>query len=253
MSDERELLKISELARRAGVGRGTIQHYLREGLLPRPVKTHRNMAYYDASSVERIKAIKELQTHRYMPLSVIRKFLGSGGQHGAAARNLMEIQQAALASLTPSTPRPALNAEGAAKAFGLGRKVINELHRLGLVTFHRESGEEVLRDADLDVLAAVANLDRAGFRESAGFKTSDLLIYRAALVALLRHEIQTFVRATSTRPTDATIKDLARMGIDAATGLVVALRRKLMVDALTGEDEEPFANLAKPRGKRKAP
>src|SRR5438105_1484381 len=44
-----DLIRIGELARRAGVNRGTVQHYLREGLLPRPVKTHRNMAYYDVS------------------------------------------------------------------------------------------------------------------------------------------------------------------------------------------------------------
>ena len=27
---------------------GTVRHYLREGLLPKPVKTSRNMAYYPA-------------------------------------------------------------------------------------------------------------------------------------------------------------------------------------------------------------
>jgi DNA-binding transcriptional MerR regulator len=43
---ENGLLKISELADRSDVSVGTIKHYLREGLLPEPVKTSRNMAYY---------------------------------------------------------------------------------------------------------------------------------------------------------------------------------------------------------------
>jgi DNA-binding transcriptional MerR regulator len=42
---ERGLLEMSELAERSGVSAGTIKHYLREGLLPEPVRTSRNMAY----------------------------------------------------------------------------------------------------------------------------------------------------------------------------------------------------------------
>ena len=39
-----DLLRMRELAEAAGVSAGTIKHYLREGLLPEPVKTSRNMA-----------------------------------------------------------------------------------------------------------------------------------------------------------------------------------------------------------------
>ena len=38
------LLRMRELAEATGVSAGTIKHYLREGLLPEPVKTSRNMA-----------------------------------------------------------------------------------------------------------------------------------------------------------------------------------------------------------------
>ncbi len=45
-----ELLKMSELVTRAGVEKSTIQHYLREGLLPAPAaRPHRNIAYYRAN------------------------------------------------------------------------------------------------------------------------------------------------------------------------------------------------------------
>ncbi len=40
------MIRISELADRADVPVATVRHYLREGLLPEPVKTSRNMAYY---------------------------------------------------------------------------------------------------------------------------------------------------------------------------------------------------------------
>src|ERR671935_120604 len=70
-----ELLRISELSGRSGVPVATIHHYLREGLLPEPVKTSRNMAYYPPEFVQRIHLIKQLQEERFMPLRMIRDLL----------------------------------------------------------------------------------------------------------------------------------------------------------------------------------
>ena len=89
--DSREdgLLKIGELADRSGVSPGTIRHYLREGLLPKPVKTSRNMAYYPADYVERIALIKRLQEERFMPLRVIKSMLA---EEPDRVRALIELE-----------------------------------------------------------------------------------------------------------------------------------------------------------------
>src|SRR5689334_25052989 len=74
--DEPDLIKMSELSKRAGVPGPTIKHYFREGLLPGPeVRTSRNMAYYDARLAGRIRVIKELQADRFLPLRVIGELL----------------------------------------------------------------------------------------------------------------------------------------------------------------------------------
>src|SRR6266487_2199773 len=83
-----EMLRMGELARASGVSAATIKHYLREGLLPEPVKTSRNMAYYPAEFVERIKMIKQLQEERYMPLRVIKDLLEEDPDR---ARALIEL------------------------------------------------------------------------------------------------------------------------------------------------------------------
>src|SRR5207244_9185725 len=72
---ENGLLKMRELAAASGVSAGTIKHYLREGLLPEPVRTSRNMAYYPPEFVERIRLIKQLQEERFMPLKVIKRMI----------------------------------------------------------------------------------------------------------------------------------------------------------------------------------
>ena len=84
---------MSELAEASGVSAGTIKHYLREGLLPEPVKTSRNMAYYPPEFVERIRLIKQLQEERFMPLKLIKRVLDDDPER---ARALVELEDRIL-------------------------------------------------------------------------------------------------------------------------------------------------------------
>ena len=93
MSDNGGMLKMRELAARSGVTAATIKHYLREGLLPEPVKTSRNMAYYPAEFVDRIKLIKQLQEERFMPLRVIKGMLDDDPDR---AKALIELEDRIL-------------------------------------------------------------------------------------------------------------------------------------------------------------
>jgi DNA-binding transcriptional MerR regulator len=228
-------LKISELAKRAGVGRGAIQHYLREGLLPPPKKTSRNMAYYDPSTVQRIKTIQALRDKRHLPLSEIKRLLGDASAEGSALGQLvMEAQRAALLSLTPPVNPGALTIPEAAKSFGMTAKRIEQLVELGLVSTKERDGKPVLTGHDLEVLAAIANLSKLGFNDKAGFTADDLKIYSDAMTALLQKEIETFLRVVSpkTRKGGVNPLDLARTATDGATMLLVAIRKKILADLL---------------------
>ncbi|HUB09173.1 MAG TPA: MerR family transcriptional regulator [Myxococcales bacterium] len=237
MGDTQGLLKISELAKRAGVNRGTIQHYLREGLLPRPVKTHRNMAFYEASSVDRIRLIKDLQKQRFLPLHVIRRIV-AGKSGGAQVKAAVAVQQAALSALAVDAPETSISLEAASKTFDLPAALIHKLEKLGFVAAVRRNGERVFSGPDVEVLAAIGQLKRLGITERAGFRPQDLLIYKRALEGLLDQELQTFVRVViGKKPADEATK-LARAGIDGATALLVALRKKLINDLLRNAGKE---------------
>lgn len=71
----RKLMKVSQLSRLTGVSTSAINYYVRMGLLPPPLKTHRNMAYYDASYVQMINYIKKLQHQKHLPLSRIKEIM----------------------------------------------------------------------------------------------------------------------------------------------------------------------------------
>ena len=87
------LLKMRELAAASGVSAATIKHYLREGLLPEPVRTSRNMAYYPPDFVERIRLIKRLQEERFMPLKAIKRVLDGDPER---TRALVELEDRIL-------------------------------------------------------------------------------------------------------------------------------------------------------------
>lgn len=66
--------KIGNIAKQSGIPATAIRYYVKEGLLPSPVKINKKMGHYDESCVERIQAIQKLQEKRF-PLAVIRNIL----------------------------------------------------------------------------------------------------------------------------------------------------------------------------------
>lgn len=247
-------LKIGELVRQAGVGRGTIQHYVREGLLPAPVKTHKNMAYYDPACVERIRIVQRLRETRYLPLAEIRRVLASDAQvrGGDVARVLVDTQKAALSSIShPSkVPDHRLTLQEAAAEFLLPPATIERLLALHVVDARVAEGRRVLEGADLEVLAAIANFRRLGFNEGAGFSVEDLGQYREAIHRLVQSEIQTFVKAFPTTARGSDPVALAGTAVDGATLFLIAMRRKLILDFLAAERPR---SPARPDKKRKRP
>ncbi len=88
---KKDLLKISEVTKAARVSTQTVHYYLREGLLTPPVKTAPNMAYYQPVIIDEIKLIKELQTKRYLPISVIKLIL-EARRDGQKADHIEEME-----------------------------------------------------------------------------------------------------------------------------------------------------------------
>src|SRR5436190_14497445 len=117
-------MKISELAEASGVSAGTIKHYLREGLLPEPVKTSRNMAYYPAEFVERIRLIKQLQEERFMPLRVIKSMLDEEPER---ARALVELEDRILEHALKGEEQTRVTARAIRERYEIPQDVLDRL------------------------------------------------------------------------------------------------------------------------------
>lgn len=70
-------MRISELARRAELPKSTVAYYGRVGLLSRPTRTGRTMAYYDRTHLEELRTIRKLRAEK-IPIAFIRARMAKG-------------------------------------------------------------------------------------------------------------------------------------------------------------------------------
>ena len=89
---EGSMLKMKELVEATGVAKSTILHYVNEGLLPKPVKTSPNMAYYAHKCIERIVFIKQLQSKHRLGLAQIKAILTERDK-GREVTALIELKE----------------------------------------------------------------------------------------------------------------------------------------------------------------
>lgn len=191
---KKKLLKMQELSEATGVSGGTIRFYVQKGILPKPLKTHRNMAYYDESYIERIRLIKELQTKRYLPLNIIKMMLESRdfSMDTDQRRILQEMEKPLFEENGEADPPPIpLTREALAEHAGLPLSDVESLEAMGMIEPDEQGnfGPECARLAEL-----VAEIRRVGLTEDLDFRVEDLRIHLDLIEFLSRKEIELFAR-----------------------------------------------------------
>lgn len=218
------LLKMSELAEASGVSAGTIKHYLREGLLPDPVKTSRNMAYYPPEFVERIALIKRLQEDRFMPLKAIRKVLEDSPER---ARALVEVEDRIL-ERAQREDVARLSRTEAQRRFGIPREALDRLEEIGVLTPDRRGYGE----ADTRMLEAISRFRAGGYDEQIGFTVYDTLRYKEALQRLVEEEVEVVLERLAGDVEPDRIVALLEAGAEPLRDLIAAMHSKLLIAEL---------------------
>jgi AcrR family transcriptional regulator/predicted DNA-binding transcriptional regulator AlpA len=107
---------VSELANKTGVKVPTIHAYLRQGLLPAPVRAAENRFLYDRRHVEALGLIRLLRERRHLPIETIKELLptllGVEGEEEHAFRSGMweEVLRRYFPDEGPSSPKATLTA-----------------------------------------------------------------------------------------------------------------------------------------------
>jgi DNA-binding transcriptional MerR regulator len=219
-----DLMRMSELAEASGVSAATIKHYLREGLLPEPVKTSRNMAYYPPEFVERIRLIKQLQEERYMPLKVIRELLDEDPER---AHQLIELGDRLLEHARAGEDERVSAAEVRSR-YEIPQEVLDRLAELDVLT----PTDDGYSPTDLRIIAAINRFRAGGYDERIGFTVYDTLRYKRAMSELAKEEVGVLMdRLAGEMDADRAIA-LIESGAEPLNELMSALRTKQLVAEL---------------------
>ncbi len=218
------LLKISELADASGVPVATIRHYLREGLLPDPVRTSRNMAYYPPEFVDRIRLIKQLQEERFMPLRVIRDLLEREDAEPERLRAMVELEDRILERALAGE-RERIPADEVRRRYEIPEAVLDRLAELGILS--PDGGG--YSPSDVRIIEAISRFRAGGYDESLGFTVYDTLRYKRALEPLVAEEVSVLTQRLTGDVTADRALEIIEAGIGPLNDLIAALHTRLLV------------------------
>jgi DNA-binding transcriptional MerR regulator len=223
------LLRMGELAEASGVSAGTIKHYLREGLLPEPVKTSRNMSWYPPEFVERIRLIKQLQEERFMPLKAIKSVLD---EDPSRARALVELEDRIL-DRALSTEQARTSGAEVKRRYDMPAEVLDRLEQIGILTPNSRGYSQL----DVQVIEAISRFRAGGYDEQIGFTVYDTLRYKRALEELVKEEVQVVLERLAGELEPDRVVDLMETGSEPLRDFIAALHSKLLVAELKRQRE----------------
>ena len=224
-------LKIGQLAERSGVPSATIRHYVREGLLPEPVKTSRNMAYYPPEFVERIKIIKRLQEERFMPLKVIRELLATADGDPERLRAMVAVEDRLLErALAGEQDR--VSATEVRRRYEVPKEVLDRLAELGVLS----PGKRGYSPSDVRIVEAISRFRAGGYDERIGFTVYDTLRYKQAVEALAQEEVELISERLAGEDPDRVVA-LLEAGVEPLRDLIGALHSKELVAQMARQRE----------------
>jgi DNA-binding transcriptional MerR regulator len=120
----RELEKLTEFSR------ATINFYIREGILPAPHKSARNMAYYDTDFIQKLDRIKKLKKSGFSLMQIKQFMIAENGVDNAFILQAIS----SINRLLPAGEGAELITLEQIRALGFNDTTIHELEQMNLIT-----------------------------------------------------------------------------------------------------------------------
>jgi len=184
----KDLLRISELAAKAGVSASTIKHYVNEGLIPQALKTGKNMAYYDVSCIEKIKLIKKIQKEKFLPLDVIKRII----ETGEGFEEELELGKAILKTHRLPPDGQLVAGRQIEQHTGYPGSKIDLLEKEGLVIPETRNGEKYYDSIDCRIIEVMKQREETGV--PLDYSVGTINIYRDAIQDAVHRDIRYFAQ-----------------------------------------------------------
>jgi DNA-binding transcriptional MerR regulator len=216
---------MAELAEQSGVSAGTIKHYLREGLLPEPVRTSRNMAYYPPEFVERIRLIKRLQEDRFMPLRLIKGVIDEDPERAHA---LIELEDRIIERAAAAQERGRVSRAEVRRRYEVPDNVLERLEGLKILSPNSRGYDP----DEVKIIEAISRFRAGGYDERIGFTVYDAVRYREALQPLVEEEVGVLLERLVGEVDVDRAEEIIAAGTEPLRELIGAIHSKLLLDEL---------------------
>lgn len=246
MEKDSEYFPMRELERRTGFPRATILFYIKEGLLPKPRKTAKNMAVYNRRFVDGLHLIQDLKEKHKLSLPQIKDFL-QRKTGGVGLELLLDVRDRAFRQLTNQPEKGLLTWDELVAQMDLPQDVLSQLAKQHLLI--TQPGVEGAQYHPDNIIAG--HLLRQLM--DIGFPPETFLAINEQLTDLAMTEIKALMDHTSSpmvqggKPAQAII-DTARTGIDLLQSLIALLHLHMLYRVLGTTDwQKYFEGRAEPR------
>ena len=160
---QEEKMTIGELSKRAGVSTQTIHYYLKEGLLPKPVKTSKTWAYYTLAHVERINMIRNLKERYFFPLKVIKGIVAEVSSHRSLMRETpLSVASDLKNSSVKRKQRNFLSKKELSQKAGVSQRFIEALEEMDFLLSDASNHTKQYDSDDLVLVKSISRLLKAG-------------------------------------------------------------------------------------------
>ncbi len=156
-------MKINELAKRTGVSKETIHHYIREGILRKPRKKGKNVADYNENYVEQIRIIKGLRDNYFLPLPVVKKILKKHKKQSSSEQASFQFLSEYFKPIDRFFASDIVGEEAFREATGLKSKWLKKMEEWGIINAVETDGNLVYSQDDVIIGKLVVAMGKLGF------------------------------------------------------------------------------------------
>ncbi len=236
-------MKMRDLEARTGLNRETIRVYLRNGLVPEPLRPKHNVADYDESHVTAIMAVRDLQRDSGLTLNQIKDVLN--GQQGVRHIEAGAFQNLeALVATRVGLDDRQVTISSLLKVWPYAEEDAVTFSKMGLIHIIQTRKGPSLSVTDSRLVTIWGEMRAAGYTEELGFTPDILTFYKGPAEMVAKQESGIFLQLVEGKIDEQAAAALFQVGMRLMIDFFSLLRTKALLKYIHRDDQ------AKPRSRK---
>jgi DNA-binding transcriptional MerR regulator len=189
------------------------------------------MAYYTQLHIDAIRLVKELQSKRFLPLSVIKKILKNkkNGLSVDEIRTIAEMDGKLFGNLQESLEIKKATEKQLAQRTGVELNDIKALEKMGILNPVKKGKQKYFDEDDIRFMECWEKLREIGFSKELGFIAETLKPHRELMERLVEEETKIMLNRTLGKITVDEMVKMVEEGTMVLNTMIGLIRKRLIL------------------------